>query len=618
MATSTYTITLIDNASAAANRVRTAMARVAVTTNATAAAFRMGGKAEQAFARDAEKLARVELRAAKAIMATGKALDKLNGVGRKSSAMFGKLGGAAQAVAGFIGTQLVGSTLGAARGFLEAAGLAEQFGDALLNLGKGDRTLSANWEAELLRLRIPLEQGRQDVIALLAAFKGVRNVNAGIATNDILKLGTALRLTAEQSKSFNKVFKDIGGKGKIQREELVGQLGDVGIGVTSTDFLEQVAKMQNITFAAAEKMLGKGQITAEMAIPALIEATKVARGITDLDAAAERASKGATGSLIALDNAVLKFKETVGRGLVEAGAVDLINKLADGILKFTTANPRLVTALAIGFGALALALGTLATVATGVFVVSTALGVLTGTLVPAAAAAWAFIAPLLIAAAPFIAVGAAAAFLGYQIAMLWKELGGWAVIWPAVKGFFVNLASAAVSLGAQALDWGRNIVSGLVEGITGGIGRAVDAVKNLGASVIGAGADILGIQSPSKVFAEQGRFIDEGLAMGIEDHQDLAFASAETMADGVVAEADMAAMTGSGVNQTAMANVGTAAGNALAATPGGPVGGSVGSVNVTINVDGAKDTQTTMQAIRSFFDTDFAALLERQLEGSGA
>ena len=143
-------------------------------------------------------------------------------------------------------------------------------------------------------------------------------------------------------------------------------------------------------------------------------------------------------------------------------------------------------------------------------------------------------------------------------------------------------------------------------------------MTHLGSSVIAAGADILGIQSPSTVFAEQGRFIDEGLAMGIEDHQDLAFASAETMADGVVAEAEMAAMVGSGVNQTAMANVGTAAGNALAATPGTSGGGSVGSVNVTINVDGSKDTQTTMQAIRSFFDTDFAALLERQLEGSGA
>ena len=614
----TYTITLIDQASAAANRVRTALARVAVTTNATAVAMARGSKAEQAFARDAERLARTQLRAAKTIMSTGKALDKLNGIGRKSSMMFGKTATAAQAFAGFIGTQLVGATLSAARGFLDAAGKAEQFGDALLNLGKGDKTLSANWEAELLRLRIPLEQGRQDVIALLAAFKGVRNVNAGIATNDILKLGTALRLTAEQSKSFNKVFKDIGGKGKIQREELVGQLGDVGIGVTSTDFLEQVAKMQKITFGEAEKMLSAGKITSEIAIPALIEATKTARGITDLDAAADKASKGATSSLIALDNAILKFKETVGKGLVDAGAVDLINRLADGILKFTTANPELVTALAIGFGALAIALGSLAAIATGVFVVSTALGVLTGTLIPAAAAAWAFSAPLLIAAAPFIAVGAAAAFLGYQIGMLWKELGGWAVIWPAVRGFFTDLAGAAMNLGAQALDWGRNIVSGLVDGITGGIGRAVDAVTNLGSSVIAAGADILGIKSPSTVFAEQGRFIDEGLAMGIEDHQDLAFASAETMADGVVAEAEMAAMVGSGVNQTAMANVGTAAGNALAATPGTSGGGSVGSVNVTINVDGSKDTQTTMQAIRSFFDTDFAALLERQLEGSGA
>ena len=120
----TYTITLIDQASAAANRVRTALARVAVTTNATAVAMARGSKAEQAFARDAERLARTQLRAAKTIMSTGKALDKLNGIGRKSSMMFGKTATAAQAFAGFIGTQLVGATLSAARGFLDAAGKA--------------------------------------------------------------------------------------------------------------------------------------------------------------------------------------------------------------------------------------------------------------------------------------------------------------------------------------------------------------------------------------------------------------------------------------------------------------------------------------------------------------
>jgi hypothetical protein len=364
MATKTaYTIRLEDEASANAARVRTALASVATAAERVAAAVRTEDRAYQAVARTASKYAQAELRAARAAQTLGKALGKVNAIGGKSGGWLKGVGVTAQAVAGFIGTQLVGATLASARGFLEAAGMAEQFGSALLDLSKGDRTLSKNWEDELLRLRIPLEQGRADVIALLASFKGVRDVNAGVATNDILKLGTALRLTADQSKSFYKVFKDVGGKGKIQREELVGQLGDVGIGVTSTDFLQQVAKMQKISFAQAEDMLSKGKITASIAIPALIEATKVARGITDLDSAADRAAAGATGSLIALDNAVLKFKETVGAGLVDAGAVTAINAVADGILKFTQANPKTVTALAIGFGALALALGTLAAIA---------------------------------------------------------------------------------------------------------------------------------------------------------------------------------------------------------------------------------------------------------------
>lgn len=612
MATKTaYTIRLEDEASANAARVRTALASVATAAERVAAAVRTEDRAYQAVSRTAAKYAGTELRAARAAQNLGNALRKVNAVGGKSGGWLKSVGGTAQAVAGILGTQLVGATLGAARGFLEAAGLAEQFGSALSDLSKGDKTLSKNWEDELLRLRVPLEQGRQDVIALLAAFKGVKDVNAGIATNDILKLGTALRLTTEQSKSFNKVFKDIGGKGKIQREELVGQLGDVGIGVTSTDFLQQVAKMQKVTFKEAENMLSKGKITASIAIPALIEATKIARGITDLDSAADKAAKGATGSLIALDNAVLKVKETIGQSLIDAGVVEGITALADGILKFTQANPKVVGALAIAFGSLALVLGTLGAAAGYLAIVSVGLGVLTGTLIPAAAAAWAFIAPILIVAAPFIAAGAAVAFLAYQIKGLWDDLGGWKVIGPAVIGFFTDL-------GAKAWTFGRDIVTGLATGISDTAGQAIDAIKGLGNSVIDGAKDLFGIHSPSRVFAEQGRYIDEGLAMGIEDHQDLAFNSVENLADGAISEAEMAAQTGTGVNQTALAGVGAAAGNALGGSGGGAAGSTIGPVTVQISVDGSKDATSVVDAIRSFFDTDFATLLERQLEGSGA
>ena len=79
----------------------------------------------------------------------------------------------------------------------------------------------------------------------------------------------------------------------------------------------------------------------------------------------------------------------------------------------------------------------------------------------------------------------------------------------------------------------------------------------------------------------------------------------------------MAAATGAGVSSGHMANVGAAAGSALATSSGG-TGGPV-SVNVAITVDGAQGPAETVEQIREFFSTaDFVSLFERAVEGSGA
>jgi hypothetical protein len=105
--------------------------------------------------------------------------------------------------------------------------------------------------------------------------------------------------------------------------------------------------------------------------------------------------------------------------------------------------------------------------------------------------------------------------------------------------------------------------------------------------------------------------------VGIDEGADLAFDSIAGMADGAIAEAEMAA--GAGVNSTAMANLGASAGASMGqSAAAGRGAATVGPVTVQINVDGSKGADSTVQAIHSFFENDFAALLERQLEGSGA
>ena len=70
------------------------------------------------------------------------------------------------------------------------------------------------------------------------------------------------------------------------------------------------------------------------------------------------------------------------------------------------------------------------------------------------------------------------------------------------------------------VDWGElgtNIIKGIVNGITGGIGKLVTAAKNVGKNALDAAKEALGIHSPSRVFElEVGKMIDLGLAAGIE------------------------------------------------------------------------------------------------------
>lgn len=70
------------------------------------------------------------------------------------------------------------------------------------------------------------------------------------------------------------------------------------------------------------------------------------------------------------------------------------------------------------------------------------------------------------------------------------------------------------------VDWGElgtNIIKGIVNGITGGIGKLVTAAKNVAKIALDAAKEALGIHSPSRVFElEVGKMIDLGLAAGIE------------------------------------------------------------------------------------------------------
>ncbi len=93
---------------------------------------------------------------------------------------------------------------------------------------------------------------------------------------------------------------------------------------------------------------------------------------------------------------------------------------------------------------------------------------------------------------------------------------GAAIFW--VDDFFSNLGAKW-----DALDFGQiavNIIDGLVNGLKNGVSFVVDAVVNLGQSVMSAFESIFKIGSPSKVFEQYGNWSGEGYAIGLEDSFD--------------------------------------------------------------------------------------------------
>ena len=79
-------------------------------------------------------------------------------------------------------------------------------------------------------------------------------------------------------------------------------------------------------------------------------------------------------------------------------------------------------------------------------------------------------------------------------------------ILSAIKSAFDNFS---------LFDIGKNLIQGLIDGVNNMIETAKNAVANVGNAVINKVKNVLGINSPSTVFAEIGGYIVQGLANGI-------------------------------------------------------------------------------------------------------
>lgn len=95
----------------------------------------------------------------------------------------------------------------------------------------------------------------------------------------------------------------------------------------------------------------------------------------------------------------------------------------------------------------------------------------------------------------------------------------WNQKWAGFKKNWDNAWNSLVdtlkALPKKFLDYGKNIVQGLIDGINKGIESAKKSVSGLAKAILDKFTTDTGIHSPSKVFKGYGIYIDQGLANGI-------------------------------------------------------------------------------------------------------
>lgn len=85
---------------------------------------------------------------------------------------------------------------------------------------------------------------------------------------------------------------------------------------------------------------------------------------------------------------------------------------------------------------------------------------------------------------------------------------------------------------------GKNLIEGLWNGIKAKFDSVIARVKALAAKLPAAVKKVLGISSPSKVFMELGKWIPEGLALGIEKNMGVVNDASDAMADATMFSAE--------------------------------------------------------------------------------
>lgn len=354
---------------------------------------------------------------------------------------------------------------------------------------------------------------------------------------------------------------------------LLDGLADIGGAIASSGLGETVANVfQGIGPAADAAMESVGRLASDLSGPVSVAASALA---TVIQAVADVISW-----LVSNLDGVAPVLATVAAGFGAFQAITSVVGLVTGLVAalgpVADVVGMVVGAIAAGISAVVAVIVALATNAGGCRdMVTGAFLAIVDTVMQVGQAIGGFVIGVIATIGTFGAslvqgaISIGSGFLGGIVgffSQLPGAIGGWlsgaiSTVAGWVGQFAANAQRAASTFGARLRDGlaaipgtlgsiGRNIIGGIVNGITGAAGRVRDAIGNAIGNAIDFAKHILGIASPSKLFKKFGYFTMEGMRIGIDQNAGLPLGATER-AMAAVAEAGSVQMDAPGVSSTA-------------------------------------------------------------------
>lgn len=446
-----------------------------------------------AFVKTLEKTEAAALKADEALKKTEKQtglLGKAFGAARNAAGGFAKATlSHFAALASFEGLKAVAGTLAhIGREALQAAGESERMTRSLnLLLGAEAGDDLQDWLDQLAKHTEftdgTLKQFSVDLIK--AGFSGKGLERALAATADMAALSTNKIMGASSAIAL---LSKVNLKGGISEKELVG------FGIKPDAFFKSLAKDLGVGVKTVEKRLQEGKIKSEVVIEALYAAI------------AEKTSKPLGGAGVSMSTSfearLEKWKDLPGRVFGEMEKNQGFLTFSNALAKITEMLDPLDEKGAVGRKALDALGGTFAFL--GKMIEGVDMEKLGGRIENA------------------LKLFEGAVWLG---ATLVGEIGnvfdGLVKLGEGIGQFAYDAIEALVNFKDRvftvATDAGAALWQGLKNGITSGVGAVTGAIEGLADGVISKFKNVLGIHSPSAVFADFGFQTSAGFSLGIED-----------------------------------------------------------------------------------------------------